>query len=70
VRRSVLAGALLACALVRTSDGQQIAVKAGVVVAPDSVRIGDPFRVTLGIRAPRGATIEFPVTMDSTSTVQ
>jgi hypothetical protein len=70
VRRGVLAVALLGCALVRRSEGQQIAVKAGVVVAPDSVRIGDPFRVTIGIRAPRGATIEFPVTMDSTSTVQ
>lgn len=68
--RAVLAGALLACVVARPSRGQQIAVKAGVVVASDSVRIGDPFRVTVGIRAPRGATIEFPVSMDSTSTVQ
>ena len=29
-------------------------------VASDSVQIGDPFRVTIGIRAPLGATIEFP----------
>jgi hypothetical protein len=49
---------------------QQIAVKAGVTAAPDSVRIGDPFRVTVGIRAPRGSTIEFPRTMDSASAVQ
>ncbi len=48
----------------------QIAVKAGVNVTPDSVRIGDPFRITVGIRAPVGATIEFPRTTDSTSTVQ
>jgi hypothetical protein len=41
-----------------------------VTAAPDSVRIGDPFRVTVGIRAPRGATIEFPRTMDSASAVQ
>ena len=49
---------------------QQIAVKAGVTAAPDSVRIGDPFRVTVGIRAPRGATIEFPRTLDSAAAVQ
>ena len=70
MRPRLLVGGLLACVAVRTSGGQQIAVKAGVIVATDSVRIGDPFRVTVGIRAPRGATIEFPVTMDSTSTVQ
>ena len=57
---------LLAC----SAGGQTIQVKAGVTVAPDSVRIGDPFRVTVGIRAPIGATIEFPRTTDSTSTVQ
>lgn len=52
------------------SQQPQIAVKAGVTVAPDSVRIGDPFRITVGIRAPVGATIEFPRAMDSTATVQ
>jgi hypothetical protein len=52
------------------SAQQQIPVKAGVSVAPDSVRIGDPFRITIGIRAPLGATIEFPTATDSTSTVQ
>ena len=50
--------------------GQQIPVKAGITIAPDSIRIGDPFRVTVGIRAPRGATIEFPHATDSASTVQ
>jgi hypothetical protein len=49
---------------------QQFPVKAGVTVAPDSVRIADPFRVTVGIRAPVGATIEFPRTTDSSSAVQ
>ena len=53
-----------------SANAQQIAVKAGVTAAPDSVRIGDPFRVTVGIRAPRGATIEFPRTMDSAAAVQ
>jgi hypothetical protein len=45
-------------------------VKAAVKVAPDSVRIGDPFRVTIGIRAPEGATIDFPRALDSSSAVQ
>jgi hypothetical protein len=49
---------------------QTIPVKAGVTVVPDSVRIGDPFRITVGVRAPRGATIEFPTATDSGSTVQ
>jgi len=49
---------------------QQIAVKAGVTLNPDSVRISDPFRITVGVRAPAGATIEFPRVLDSTATVQ
>ena len=49
---------------------QQIPVRAGVTVSPDTVRVGDPFRITIGIRAPRGATIEFPTATDSTSAVQ
>lgn len=62
-----VAGLLLTAA---ASGAQQIPVKAGVTAAPDSVRIGDPFRVTVGIRAPRGATIQFPRTMDSAVAVQ
>lgn len=52
------------------AGAQQIQIKAGVTVAPDSVRIGDPFRVTVGVRAPVGASIEFPRVLDSTATVQ
>jgi len=52
------------------AGAQQIAVKAGVTVAPDSVRIGDPFRISVGVRAPVGASIEFPRVLDSTATVQ
>jgi len=47
-----------------------IVVKAGVTVAADSVHVGDPFRVTIGIRAPMGATIDFPRELDSTGAVQ
>src|SRR4029079_14111011 len=53
-----------------SAAAQQIPVKAGLTAAADSVRMGDPFRVTVGIRAPRGATIQFPRTIDSASAVQ
>lgn len=66
IRRAAVALTLLAA----SAGAQTIAVKAGVTVAPDSVRIGDPFRVTVGIRAPKGATIQFPRAADSTGTVQ
>jgi hypothetical protein len=62
--------ALLMAMIGGTAGAQQIPLKAGVTVVPDTVRVGDPFRVTVGIRAPRGATIEFPTATDSTSTVQ
>lgn len=52
------------------AQSQQIPVKFGVVVAPETVKVADPFRVTIGVRAPIGATIEFPSTTDSASSVQ
>jgi hypothetical protein len=42
----------------------------GVSVSPDSVTVGDPFRVIVRIRAPRGAIIEFPSAPDSTGAVE
>jgi hypothetical protein len=57
-------------AALSSAAAQQIPVKAGISVKPDSVRIGDPFVVTVGIRAPKGATIDFPRVTDSTSAVQ
>jgi len=50
--------------------GAQFPVDVRVNIEKDSVRIGDPFRVFINVRAPRGATIEFPETLDSTATVQ
>jgi len=49
---------------------QAIPVKAGVTLNADSVRIGDPFRITIGVRAPAGSSIEFPRALDSTATIQ
>ena len=62
-------GLALGGAAVARAQGA-IAVKAGVTVAADSVRVGDPFRVTIGVRAPVGATIDFPRSLDSTGAVQ
>lgn len=64
---------LAVCVAARTAEGQArgaIPVKAGINVAPDTVKVGDPFRVTVGLRAPPGATIEFPRATDSSSAVQ
>lgn len=60
--------------LARVADAQAtgaaIPVQAAVGVEPDTVRVGDPFVVQIGIRAPAGATIAFPPPPDSTSAVQ
>ncbi|HEX8941549.1 MAG TPA: hypothetical protein VF785_00345 [Gemmatimonadaceae bacterium] len=65
-----LASMLVAALGLSVSAQAPFAVKAGVTIVPDTVRIGDPFRVTIGVRAPRGATIEFAKAMDSTASVQ
>jgi hypothetical protein len=67
--RRLVAVVLLSC-VVHQAAAQQFPVKAGVTVAPDTVKVGDPFRVTVGIRGPKGATIEFPRATDSASAVQ
>lgn len=70
---SLAAFALAAMALAAfpaPARAQKIPVQAGVSVAPDTVRVGDPFRIIVGIRAPAGATIDFPNPPDSTGTIQ
>ncbi|HKW48352.1 MAG TPA: DUF4381 family protein [Gemmatimonadaceae bacterium] len=52
------------------ATGAPIAVQAAVGIEPDTVRIGDPFLVQIGVRAPLGATITFPQAPDSTGSVQ
>ena len=47
-----------------------IPVQAAVGIEPDTVRVGDPFLVQIGIRAPLGATIVFPPAPDSSGPVQ
>jgi hypothetical protein len=45
-------------------------VQSGVTVVPDTVTVGDPFEVRVRVRAPRGATIEFPEAPDSSGAVE
>lgn len=42
----------------------------GFVVEPDTVTVGDPFRLVVRVRAPKGATVEFPTAMDSGGMVE
>jgi len=45
-------------------------VQLGVTITPDTVTVGEPFRVLVRVRAPRGASIEFPAAPDSAAAVQ
>ncbi len=44
--------------------------QASAVVRPETVTVGDPFRLLVRVRAPRGATIEFPTALDSGGKVE
>ena len=54
------------------SGAQQsvIPVQAGVTLERDSVTVGDVVRLTVRVRAPHGATINFPAAADSLGPVQ
>ncbi len=51
-------------------DSALRAISRGVAVLPETVTVGDPFRVVVRIRAPRGATLEFAQTPDSGTGVE
>ena len=63
-------GVLAIALAARAGPAQTIAVRAGVSISADTVRVGDPFLLMIGIRVPSGATIEFPAIPDSTAAVQ
>lgn len=48
----------------------RIPVQAGAVVDRDSVTVGDVVNLTVRVRAPRGATVNFPSAVDSLGPVQ
>jgi hypothetical protein len=66
--RALLLLALMAVPAAARS--QRISVDAALTLDHDTVRIGDPFKIFVSVRAPRGATIDFPEALDSTGTVQ
>ena len=70
MRILVVAIILLLGALDASALGAQQRVQMGVSVLPDTVRVGDPFRVLVRVRAPAGAVVEFPPVPDSTGPVQ
>lgn len=45
-------------------------VALGVAIVPETVTVGDPFRLVVRVRAPRGSTVEFPVAPDSGTGVE
>ena len=58
---------LLAAAEVAAQD---VPVQRGVVIQPESVTVGDPFRVVIRIRAPQGTVLDFPESPDTTTGVE
>jgi hypothetical protein len=50
--------------------GTRIPVQAGATIDRDSVTVGDVVRLTVRVHAPHGATINFPVAVDSLGPVQ
>jgi hypothetical protein len=46
------------------------AISRGVLVLPETVTVGQPFRVVVRVRAPRGSTIDFPQAPDSGTAVE
>jgi len=45
-------------------------LQGGITITPDTVRVGDPFTVSIRVRAPLGATMVFPVAPDSGGPVE
>jgi hypothetical protein len=67
VARTLFAGT---GAIAQSGQQEGTRVSYGVRASTDTVRIGDPFTISIRVRAPAGATIEFPDGPDSTSAVQ
>jgi len=64
------AGAQSAQAPASNPASSTITVQAGAVVDRDTVTVGDVVRLTMRVRAPLGATVNFPTGVDSLAPVQ
>ena len=62
--------ALLAPARASAQAATRIPVQAGATLDRDSVTVGDVVRLTVRVRGPRNATINFPAAVDSLGPVQ
>jgi hypothetical protein len=60
----------LLCAAVAPAAAQPPAVAVGVDVGADTVRVGEPFLISVRVRAPLGDSVLFPAGPDSTQVVQ
>ncbi len=60
----------LVTAVLATQAAQDMRVQRAVVVQPETVTVGDPFRVVVRIRAPRGSDVGFPDAPDSVGAVE
>lgn len=65
-----LRGALLLVGIPAVVARGQAPARSGTVIRPDTVTVGQPFRVEVRVRAAAGATILFPPGPDSTGSVQ
>jgi hypothetical protein len=63
-------GSWLVASLLVAQAVQDTRVQRAVVVQPETVTVGDPFRVVVRIRAPRGADIGFPDAPDTARAVE
>jgi hypothetical protein len=66
----LVAGFVLAAASTRAQVPTRIPVQAGATLDRDSVTVGDVVRLTVRVRGPRNATINFPAAVDSLGPVQ
>ncbi len=67
---ALIALAVPSAVVAQTGQADGTRLSYGVKLSTDTVRIGDPFTLSIRVRAPAGAQVEFPVGPDSTSAVQ
>ena len=70
LRAAVLLAGLAAPGIAVAQAPTRIPVQAGTAVDRDSVTVGDVVTLTVRVRAPRGATVNFPSAVDSLGPVQ
>ncbi|HEX6600062.1 MAG TPA: hypothetical protein VF034_12130 [Gemmatimonadaceae bacterium] len=70
LRAGVLLAGLLAPSAALAQRPTRIPVQAGAAVDRDSVTVGDVVTLLVRVRAPRGATVNFPSAVDSLGPVQ